>query len=131
MSKFFIQMLLSLVVAVSAAVGFSPEVKRTVHTTLREVKAFTQDITRSIFQAPSVQVDTEVSVSAEASSEASLKSEAEGELESETNANVELDKVLNDLSETSVGTLFSAESESETEIKSNQAKLDLGADIGK
>jgi DNA integrity scanning protein DisA with diadenylate cyclase activity len=129
MSKFFIQMLLSLVVAVSAAVGFRPEVKGTVSKTLREAKAFTQEIAGSIFQASNVEVEAEASVSTEASAEALLKHQAEGELESETNANVELDNALNGLSETNVGILFSAESEGETEIKSNQANLNLENEI--
>ena len=48
MSKIFIQMFLSLVVAVSVAVGFSPEVKGKVSKTLRQAKIFTQETAQLI-----------------------------------------------------------------------------------
>ncbi len=49
MSKFIAQVLISVMVAISAAVGFRPDVKGDVHKTLREAKAFTQEITRTNF----------------------------------------------------------------------------------
>ncbi len=121
MSKFFIQMLLSLAVAVSAAVGFSPAVKGKVNKILREAKTFTQEIAQSIFQAASV--DAEAEVSAEASTEASLKNDVGGKVELGTNADLELDKALEGLSETSVGTLLSTESKTQVDVKSNDLKL--------
>jgi hypothetical protein len=117
MSKVFIQMLLSIVVAVSAAVGFSPEVKGKVSKIVREAKTFTHEISQSVFHASEVD--------AELSAEASLESEVEAEAGSETDADLDLDK----LPETNLETSLSAESETETEIKTKDVKLDLENEI--
>jgi hypothetical protein len=102
-------------------------VKGKVSKTLREAKTFTQEIAHSIFQVGSVEAGAEVSV--EASTEASMQSEVEGAAELETNTNLEFDKALEAFSETSAGTLLSAESETEVEVKSNDLKLDLENEI--
>jgi hypothetical protein len=146
MSKVLIQILLSLVVVVSAAVGFSPDVKRKVSKTLREARTFTQEIARSILDSPHVEAESELS--AEVSAEASGRSEAQVETRSETDASLNLDKskgqgaaeigtnadasldqALEELSSTETETSISIESESQVEIKSKDLKLDLENEI--
>ena len=140
MSKFFIQMVLSLVVAASAAVGFRPEVRGEVNKTLREAKTITRGIAESIFHGASVEAEAEVSTEAPTSTEASLKSEAEVEAELGPNAELALDKTLDGLSVTRAETYLSTESEIEAEVESNhlnleaeneiESQLDLEAGIG-
>jgi len=47
-SKFFIQMLLSMAVAVGAAVGFSPDVKGVLKKAPEETKAFVHDVSGAL-----------------------------------------------------------------------------------
>jgi hypothetical protein len=96
MSKFFVQLLLSLVVVVSAAVGFSPDVKGKVRRTWREAQTFTQEIAQSILAASYVEAASELSA------EASTKASADGEVQveaAETDASLNLDEALDSFSE--------------------------------
>ena len=97
MSKVFVQLLLSLAVVVSAAVGFSPDAKGKVRKTLREAKTFTQQIARSILSASYVEAESELS--AEASTKASADGDVQVEAEAETDASLNLDETLDSFSE--------------------------------
>ena len=50
MSKFFVQMFLSVLVAVGAAIGFGPNVRGEIHKTLGEAKSLAHEMTQSMFQ---------------------------------------------------------------------------------
>lgn len=119
MSKFFAQMLISVVLGVSAAVGFSPDVRGEVEGTFREAEAFAHALTRSVFEA-AANVEANTDVSAEAS----------------MGVETDLDLVPN----ASVDASVSAESETDAEVESDAASLglensleailDLGVGIG-
>jgi hypothetical protein len=131
MYKNFIQLLLSLVVGVSVGVGFSPEMKERVTKTLREGKTIAQEITESILNTS--KLDTDAEFSTEGSIEASMDTDVKGKAKSETEADIELELDLNHISETLSAingeTSLSAEAETNAEIQSNDAKLDLETEI--
>jgi hypothetical protein len=118
MSRFFIQMLLSIAVAVSAAVGFSPDAQGKVKKSLREAKSFVHEATQSIFNTAST-LNPEAEISADVSAETSLESklDAAGDLE--------LDKSSKKSSEVGVGTSLSTGTGTAAQIDSNNADLDL------
>jgi hypothetical protein len=138
MSKFIIQMLLSVSVAVGAAAGFSPAVKSEVNKGFREVQAFAREVTRLVFDAGST-VDAEAEASLESSTEIGL-GDVETELELAPGAEIDLGKSSRK-SEGNFEASFAAESESEAEIELErgnpgleneiQSDLDLEVGIGK
>lgn len=130
MSKFFVQMFLSVLVAAGAAVGFSPHGKGELHKTFREAKSFVYEISDSIFHTvKNVEVESEVSV--EASAESSLESELEANVESAVDTDLDLDfdksskKSSKKSSESSIETSLSAESETEAEVEIGGVNLEV------
>ena len=120
MIKFFVQLLLSVIVSVSAAVGFNPHAREKLHETWSEAKALVRETTQAAFETvsgvdvkteasadASVEIDREAEVSADAEAEAGVDLEAdaeidadledailelESEIESETDLNLGFDK---------------------------------------
>lgn len=125
MSKFIVQVFVSVMVAVSAAIGFSPSVREEVNKTLGEAKAFTQEVAQSILHTANVEAEAKVSAEASTSTEASSKSQVEGTVELGSEANLELDQALDRLSEINTNTLLSTDSATQLKIKSNDPKLKL------
>ena len=79
MSRFFAQLLLSVLISVSAAVGFSPDVRGEWNETWREAKAFlreTADTALGTVGHVIAQVNTAVSASAQANARASTEGNA-------------------------------------------------------
>ncbi len=148
MSKFFAQLLLSIMVGVGAAVGFRSDVRGEVNKTLREAKVSLQETAKITLDSAGdvkTQVNTAVSVSAKtnANIKASIKGNAKTEAQAKGNSDVQvittgdllddvvstlsLDGSLNTNSQTNVG----ADAQGlELDLK-NRAKstLDVGLDI--
>jgi hypothetical protein len=115
MSKFFIQMLLSIMLGVSAAVGFNPEARERVHATWDEAKAFVHETAQAAFETVKeveinheastdasleTAVDTEVSTRADAGAQAELEAEAEAELQ---DATLELENEIESAADLNLG----------------------------
>jgi len=148
MSKFFAQLLLSIMIGVGAAVGFRSDVRGEVNKTLREAKVSLQETAKiSLDQAGDVktQVSTGVSVSAKtnANIKASIKGNAKTDAKAKGNLGVQvittgdlLDDVVSTLSldgslNTNTQTNVGADAQGlELDLK-NTAKstLDVGLDI--
>jgi len=122
MSKFFVQFLLSLAVAVSAAVGFSPNMRGEVNQALREAKSFAHGVTQPIFHR-AAGVEADVDVSAEAAGE------MESRIESDLEADLDFDQAVDSRSQAEVEASLSAESDVKSQAESNKAKLDLENEI--
>ena len=124
MSKLFIQMLLSLVVAASAAVGLDPEVKGEVHKTLKEAKAFAHEMGESVIDAADgIEASAETSVDA---AETSLESKAEVDVESEMEVELDVDfDKSSKKSDSRVEASAAAEAETETEVEAENLDLEL------
>lgn len=115
MSKFFIQMLLSMAVAVSAAVGLSPDVKKELEKAAGEMKAFVHDLSGALAEA-------EVEPSTEIYSTSSLAGEVE------TGVEIEPDVAFNKASKKSRAGLeasLASQSESQVEAGWKDAELEL------
>jgi uncharacterized membrane protein len=135
-SKFFVQMVLSVLVAVSAAIGFSPNLKGEVHKTLGEAKSLTHEMTQAIFQTAS-NVKSEANVSTKASVESEVNAEADGDL------HLRSERTSRKPLETEIESSLSAESETEAEAEiaphnvnlnvehEIESDLDLNLDLGK
>jgi hypothetical protein len=144
MSKFFLQMVLSVLVGVSAAIGFSPSVRNEVHKTMGEAKSLAHGMTQAFFHTvKSVNADTEIST--EASVESKITSEAdvdlnlasdndrsteaavETEVESDADLNLISDKASKKSPRPKIEPSLSAETETEAEaeIETNNVNLDL------
>lgn len=102
MSKFFVQLLLSVIVSVSAAVGFNPHAREKLHETWSEAKALVRETTQAAFETvsgldvkteasadASVETDIEAEVSADAEAEAGVELESDAEIEAEAEADLE------------------------------------------
>jgi len=118
MSKFFVQMVLSVLVAVSAAIGFSPNVRNEVHKTLGEAKSLVHEMKWEIFHTvKNVDADAEIAT------------KAEGESAVNSDVDVDLNLIANQASEksaeTNIESALSAESETEAAISSNNGSLNL------
>ncbi|HEU0292457.1 MAG TPA: hypothetical protein VFR47_06960 [Anaerolineales bacterium] len=112
MSKFFVQLLLSVIVSVSAAVGFNPHAREKLHETWREAKALVRETTQAAFETVSG-----VEVNTEASTEASVETDVDAEAfaDTDTEAGVELEA--------------DAEIETEAEAEFHDAVLELESEI--
>lgn len=114
MSKLIIQMLISVVLSVSAVAGFSPDVREKVTGTLHEVQALAHDVTQSIFETDA-NVDADVS--------------AEVEVQSEADMGLDLKSLVDDSSDllpnASVDNSVSVESDADVKVESDEASLDL------
>jgi hypothetical protein len=98
MTKFFIQLLLSIMLGVGAAVGFSPDIREKVHETWDQATTFVHETAQAAFETVAgveikpeasadtsveTDIDTEVSAEAEIEAEAELKAKFEAEVEAE------------------------------------------------
>lgn len=141
MSKFLIQMFLSVMVAISAAVGFSPNLKGEVHKAWREANKFSQQTVHSVFDTATVESEAEVElelgrkkssdklpgIDAETETSLSIKSETEVEADLELNrkkASHKLPRIDAELE-----TSLSVESEAEAEVEANEVNVDLENEI--
>lgn len=148
MSKFFAQLLLSIMIGVGAAVGVRSDVRGEVNKTLREAKVSLQETAKITLDSAAnvkTQVNTAVSVSAKANTnvKASIKDNAKADAKAKGNLDVQVitggnlldqslssfsvDGSLNTNSQTTVG----ADAQGlELDLK-NKAKstLDVGLDI--
>lgn len=122
MSKFFVQLLLSVIVSVSAAVGFNPGAREKLKQTWHEAKAFVHEGTQNAFQTVSgveintgASADTSLESDLDADLSADADTEAQAELEAEAETELEAD-------------MESAALELESELEST---VDLGLELGK
>jgi hypothetical protein len=122
MTKFFIQLLLSVMLGVGAAVGFNPHVREKAHETWDEAKAFVRETAQAALETvagveikPEASADTSVETDIDTEVSAQAEIEAEAELEAEIEAEVEAE-------------LEDAKLELENEIESG---VDLGLDFDK
>lgn len=148
MSKFFIQLFVSVLIGLGAAVGFSPRARGELNQTLHETKAILSDKANvSVKTAGNVktQVNTSVSVAAQANAKASTK----GNLKADTKASTSVDaKVVTggtlideSLSKTSPDASLKADSQAKIKTNTNStdmtvkdkitSTLDFGLDLGK
>lgn len=108
MSSFFAQLLISIVLTVSAAAGFSPDVREKVAGTFHEAQAL-----------------FETAANVEANAEAS----AGVDIQPETGTNPDLNKVVDDVSDlvpsASVDSSASVKSETDINVESDGASLNL------
>ena len=125
MSKFFIQMLLSMAVAASAAAGFNPTGKGEVNKTLKEVKAFAHEIARSIGEV-GVKAETDAEVLVQVPLESLMKGEADAEVDAE--AEPVPDKSPKK-SESNKETSVSAQSESGADVDLSNIDLQLDNEL--
>lgn len=134
MSRFFVQLLLSLLVGVGAAVGFRPDVRGEVNKTLREAKGFIAETDEAALETAadvSTRVEADVSVSAEADS--SVSAEDELEVEADAQADVDVDAEVdrgrplrnNSSPEVSLDGSLEANSEMGVEVEAGELELEL------
>jgi len=122
MTKFFVQLLLSVIVSVSAAVGFNPGAREKLNQTWHEAKAFMQEATQNAFQTVS-----SVEINMGASADTALESDIAADLS--VDADVEAQAELEAEAETELEAgMESAALELESELES---AVDLGLDLGK
>jgi hypothetical protein len=102
MSKLFIQLLLSIMLGVSAAIGFNPHAREKLYKTWNEAAVFVHEKTQAAFETVQV-VKIQPKVSADASLEAQTKAKistdaisANTELEAELGTDVEAGARLKD-----------------------------------
>ena len=120
MTKFFVQLLLSVIVSVSAAVGFNPGAREKLKQTWHEAKAFVHEATQNAFQTvSSVEINTGASADTalESDIEADFSADADMEAQAELEAETELEAGME-----------SAALELESELESD---VDLGLNLGK
>ena len=126
MAKFFVQLLLSVLVAVSAAVGFSPKVNREIHKTLGEAKSLAHEMTQAILEHGK-SADAQAEVSTELSAEASMGRGTESAVDTDLDLNS--DKHPKKSSGVSIEMPLSTEFETSAGIESNNVNLDLEHEI--
>jgi hypothetical protein len=123
MTKFFVQLLLSVIVSVSAAVGLNPNAREKLHETWNEAKALVRETTQAAFETVSgVEVNKEASV--EASVETEMDAEASADTDTAARAELEAEAEIEAEAEAD---LEDAILELESEIESD-ADLNLGFD---
>ena len=122
MTKFFVQLLLSVIVSVSAAVGFNPGAREKLNQTWHAAKAFAHEAAQNAFQTVS-----SVEINTGASADTSLESDIEAGLsaEAETEAQAELEAAAE--TEWEAG-IENAALELQSELESD---VDLGLELGK
>lgn len=124
MSKFFLQLLLSTMVGVGAALGFHPEVKSELKGTLQEAKSSLHEAAIDL----AVAFDAAVSVDADAQSTAKTDGTAALELNSDLAAAIETDdqgSFLQDLF-SNLSLDGSSENETRTDTEADTAVSDVG-----
>ncbi len=87
MSKFFVQLLLSVIVGVSAAFGFSPSVKGKLYEALQQADTSVHEMVNAVAQNVS---DVAASISSDSSIKTSVEVSAESDEKAEFNANSDL-----------------------------------------
>ena len=129
MTKFFTQLLLSVIVGFGVAVGFNSEAKDKLHATWHAAKTFVHEMADAAFETASeVEINTAALIGAEAETKVELEAEIESEVEAETSTDTEAQAEFE----------AEAESETEVEIETENAELeleselesDLGLDLG-
>jgi len=148
MSRFFAQLLLSVLIGVGTAVGFRSDVRGEVNKTLREAKVSFQETAKIALESPAnveTQVSTAVSVSAkaDANGKTSIKHNAKADAKAKGNTDIQL-STAGDLLVAGVSTLSlegSINTNSQTsvgadaqglglDLKNNaRPALDVGLDI--
>ncbi len=94
MSKFFVQLLLSVIVGVSAAFGFSPSVKGKLYEALQQADTSVHEMVNAVAQnvsdvAASISSDSSIKTSVEVSAESDEKAEFNGSSTNESATHVE------------------------------------------
>jgi transcription termination factor NusB len=106
MTKFFIQLLLSIMLGVGAAVGFSPDIREKVHETWDEATTFVHETAQAAFETiagveikpeASAETSVETDIDTEVSAEAEIEAEAELEAELEAEVEAELEELENEI----------------------------------
>ena len=89
MNKFFIQMLLSMMVGVSAAMGFNPHIKSEVRETIQEVNTFLHQTTNSIVDhASDLKTNVNTAISIKTASDVSTRDSGKADLKVDSNLKV-------------------------------------------
>ena len=89
MNKFFIQMLLSMMVGVSAAMGFNTHIKSEVRETIQEVNTFLHQTTNSIFDhASDLKTNVNTAISIKTASDVSTRDSGKVDLKVASNLKV-------------------------------------------
>jgi len=118
MSKFFIQIVLSVLIAVSAALGFKPNLKSELQKTGGFAKALTHEVSQTAFETLK-RFKTDTAISAEASVESKVKSDTDLDL------NLIPHQASKKTSETTVESSLAAESEVGVQVSPHKVDLDL------
>ncbi len=148
MSKFFIQLFVSILIGLGAAAGFSPHVRGELNQTWHETKAFFRETANATVKTADdvmTQVNTSVSVSAQADGKALTK----GNLKADTKASSNLDAQVvtgstlidDSLSKSALDASLKADSQTNDKINTQttdlnvkektKSTLDFGLDVGK
>lgn len=148
MSKFFIQMFLSVLIGLGAALGFSPHVREELNQTWHKTNASLQETANVTVKTDGdvvAQAKTSVSVSAQTNAKASIK----GNLKADTKANSNLDAqavaagalIGDSLSKPSLDTSLKVDTQTSAKINTEgvdlnvkdktKTTLDIGLDVGK
>lgn len=125
MSKFFVQLLLSVMVGLSAVLGFSPNTKSELHKTWQRTNAALHEMVHTTVETVSdVSANISVEVNAETTAESHEETEASANSNLDTNVGSEdsvLDNVVPD---------FWLNGSSASEIQTNAEADTLGIDAG-
>jgi hypothetical protein len=132
MTKFFAQLLLSLMIGISAAVGFNHDAKEKVVKTWTETKSLVHEATQAALESAS-----DMSAKIKGKSDASVQSNQDAGLaadsESALNAGIELNELTDGVHwQSAVSTVKGSaalESENEASMKTGEARLDLESEI--
>ncbi len=148
MSKFFIQLFLSVLIGLGAAAGFSPHVREELNQTWHKTNTSLHEVANVTVKTGSdvmTQAKTSVSVSAQADAKASTK----GNLKADTKANSSLDAQVvtkgalidDSLTKSSLDASLKVDSQTNAKINTEgvdlsvkdktNTTLDIGLDLGK
>jgi hypothetical protein len=143
MSKFFVQLLLSVMVGISAALGFNPQVKSQLHGAWQEVGTYLHETTNVVFKsANDLKPDVNTGISVQAVSKSSAKGSENANLKVSSNVKVKdsheksllgslllsfsLNNSAGTQTQTSAGAETSAADVKLTEKTTTTLQLDLG-----
>jgi len=129
MSKFFVQMLLSVMVGVSAALGFSPAAKSELRDVLQDANAYLRERTNAVIEnAHDLAGKMDAAISAKATSQASADGTEKADVKVNSTLNVKssnggslLGSWLPDLS---LNGFFS--NKTQTDVKTDGSSLEVG-----
>ena len=130
MSKFFVQMLLSIMVGAGAALGFSPQVRSGLHETLQETKDFLRETAGTIVEnVHDLATEVDASISVQTSTDVSAdENGGTAELDVNSGVNVKNDSGISFFNrwfpDLSLNSFFS--NETQTDIATDGADLDAG-----